>query len=180
MVERRASSCACFPWGTGNLLRKGFGMIVEVGGSWFSELFSCPYRAVLERGDDEILLLKGRRDKSGVSWSGSGHVLVTLKCLGCRCWWAMRCLVVGEGSPSSPSLTVCSAGKKPWWNPHRSSASLSCVVSQPEAECCEGATAYLTIDQLWLFPEFNTILCFQNYVFFPLVLGRITTFYVSN
>jgi len=67
MVERRASSCACFPWGTGNLLRKGFGMIVEVGGSWFSELFSCPYRAVLERGDDEILLLKGRRDKSGVS-----------------------------------------------------------------------------------------------------------------
>lgn len=33
---------------------------------------------------------------------------MTLKCLGSR-WW---CLTVGEGNPSSPSLTQCSAGKE--------------------------------------------------------------------
>ena len=63
VVERRASSSACPPWGTGNLSREGFGGIFEVGGSWFSDLLSCPCGAVLEMVGDEILLFKGRKER---------------------------------------------------------------------------------------------------------------------
>lgn len=63
MVERRAPSSACPPWGTGNLSREGFGVIFGVGGRWFSDLLLCPCGAVLERVGDEILLFKGRRDR---------------------------------------------------------------------------------------------------------------------
>lgn len=72
MVERRAPSSACPPWGTRNLSREGFGVIFGVGGRWFSDLLLCPCAAVLERVGDEILLFKGRRDRVEFPEAGLG------------------------------------------------------------------------------------------------------------
>lgn len=77
MVERRdtASFSACLPWGTGNLSREGFGVILEVGGSWCSDLLSYPYRAVPERAGDEIWLFKGRKGRVEFPEVGLGMCL---------------------------------------------------------------------------------------------------------
>lgn len=126
VVERRASSSACPPWGRGNLSREGLGVVFEVGGSWFSDLLLCRCGAVLERVGDEILLFGGeRREWRFLKWA----------------WGCARdpevfgkwVVVLDFESPSLHSPCTWQ-GKKPWWKPHRTSASLPCVVSQLEAD----------------------------------------------
>lgn len=131
---------SAWPWGRGELSKEGFGVIVEVAESWFSDL-SCPYRTVVGRLGDEILLFKGRMERVEFPQVGLGMCL----CLGSR-WW---CLVMGEGSPS---ITVCSTGKETLVETTQDHASLPCVVNQREAKRCVGVIAYLVMGQLWFLP----------------------------